>query len=141
MTLFALLFTLAAIGISETSYLVRIRRANENPVCLGGENCQIVLRSKYSRLFLVKNDVLGFAYYLVIALILGLSVSGTRPLSLWVPMIAFLLISGSIMSLFLTYLQWRVIRAWCVWCLISAGTIWLMSLLFLIHSLFFPSLL
>lgn len=141
MTLFALLFTLAAIGISETSYLVKVRRAHENPVCLSGESCQIVLHSKYSHLFFVGNDLLGFWYYLAITGVLGLIVSGTGPITQWVMILRFLLLCGSILSIFLTYLQWRVIRAWCMWCLMSAGTIWLMSLLFLLHSTFFPSVL
>lgn len=141
MTLFALLFTLAAIGISETSYLVKVRRAHENPVCLSGESCLIVLRSKYSHLFFVGNDLLGFLYYLAITGLLGLIVSGTGPIAQWVMILRFLLFCGSILSIVLTYLQWRVIRAWCMWCLMSAGTIWLMNLLFLMHSLFFPSVL
>lgn len=140
MTLFALLFTLAAIGISETSYLIRVRRAHENPVCLGGESCQIVLRSKYSSLFFIKNDVLGLVYYFVLATILGLIVSGTGDLSLLVLVSKILLIAGSIMSLFLTYLQWQVIKAWCTWCLLSASTIWLMTILFFLYSIFFPTL-
>lgn len=141
MTVLSLLFTLAAIGISETSYLVKVRRAHENPVCLNGENCQIVLRSKYSHLFFVGNDLLGFLYYLAITLVLGLIVSDTGPTAQWTTMLGFMLLFGGIISIFLTYLQWRVIRAWCTWCLMSAGTIWLMSLLFLIHYIFLPSVL
>lgn len=53
MTAFALLFTLSAIGISETVYLIRKRIASERPVCLIGEDCTLVLASKYNKLFII----------------------------------------------------------------------------------------
>lgn len=134
MTTFALLFTLAAIGISETVYLIRTRIAAEQPVCPIGEGCATVLTSKYSKIFLIPNDILGLMAYITISIIAGFLVIGIN-VSLWSLVIKILVGSASLVSLFFTYLQWREIRAWCFWCLMSAFTIWLMALIIILSAI------
>jgi uncharacterized membrane protein len=129
MTSFALLFTLSAIGISETVYLIRKRIASEKPICPIGENCVVVLTSKYSKLFIIPNDVLGLLAYIVIAFIAAFLVIGVQPIFVWNLLLKILVALASLISIFFTYLQWRVIRAWCFWCLMSAFTIWLMGII------------
>lgn len=135
MTSLALLFTLAAIGVSETVYLIRKRIAAEKPVCPIGGGCAAVLTSRYSKIFLIPNDVLGLLNYLAISLIAAFSVIGAGPILFWNSALKILIAAASLMSLFLTYLQWRVIRAWCFWCLMSAATIWLMGIILFISNL------
>jgi uncharacterized membrane protein len=135
MTSFALLFTLSAIGISETAYLIRKRIASERPVCPIGGGCALVLESKYNKIFIVPNDVLGLLFYIAASFITAFLVIGVPPLALWSLIIKLSIALGSILSLFLTYLQWRVIRAWCFWCLMSAFTIWLMGIIIAVSSL------
>lgn len=132
MTALALIFTLSAIGISETFYLIRKRIASEKPVCVLGEDCHLVLTSKYSRLFFIPNDVLGFITYIVIALISAFLVIGIEPISFWGLTLKILVLIASLISLLLTYLQWKVIKAWCFWCLMSAFTIWLMAVIIIV---------
>lgn len=134
MTSLALLFTLSAIGISETVYLIRKRIASEKPVCPIGEGCEVVLTSKYSKLFLVPNDILGLLSYIVISFSAAFLVIGVEPMFLWSFALKILVAAASIMSILLTYLQWRVIHAWCFWCLISAFTIWLMGVILLVSN-------
>lgn len=129
MTAFALLFTLSAIGISETVYLIRKRIASEKPVCPIGGGCTTVLTSRYSKIFLVHNDVLGLLAYMVMSGIAAFLVIGIWPEFFWYTIFRILVIMASLISLFFTYLQWRVIHAWCFWCLMSAATIWLMALI------------
>ena len=131
MTALALLFTLAAIGISETIYLIRKRIASEKPVCPIGDDCLLVLSSRYSKMFLVQNDILGLLVYIVISFIAGFLVIGIEPIFLWNFALKILVAIASLISIFFTYLQWRVIRAWCFWCLMSAFTIWLMGIIIL----------
>jgi len=131
MTSLALLFTLSAIGISETMYLIRKRIAFEKPICPIGEDCAVVLESKYSKLFIIPNDVLGLLSYILIALASALLVIGVEPLFLWNIVLIIMVIITSIASVFFTYLQWRVLHAWCFWCLMSALTIWLMAIIML----------
>jgi uncharacterized membrane protein len=131
MTSYALLFTLAAIGISETVYLIRKRITSERPICPIGEGCATVLSSKYNRLFVIPNDVLGLLFYVVASFITAFLVIGVPPLAFWGLIIKLSIAFGALLSLFFTYLQWRVIRIWCFWCLMSAFTIWLMGIIIL----------
>ena len=133
MTTFALLFTLSAIGISETVYLIRKRIAAEQPVCPIGKGCATVLTSKYSKIFIIPNDVLGLLAYIVISVIAAFLVIGTN-VFFWGVVIKILVGLASLVSLFFTYLQWREIRAWCFWCLMSAFTIWLMALIIILSA-------
>jgi uncharacterized membrane protein len=129
MTLYALIFTLAAIGISETSYLIKSKIKSEIPVCPINEDCGKVLESKYNKIFLIPNEFLGLLFYVFISLSAGVLVVGavSGETAQWLGLIVKILIAGgSLFSLFLTYLQWRVIKSWCFWCLMSAFTVWLM---------------
>ena len=42
-----------------------------------------------------------------------------------------MLVGATAMSAFLTYVQWHIVKAWCFWCLMSAGTVVLMDIIFL----------
>ncbi len=134
MTAFALLFTLSAIGVSETVYLIRKRIAAERPVCPLGEDCTLVLASKYNKLFIIPNDVLGLLFYIAASFIAGFLVIGIEPLALWNFVFKLSVAAAALISLFFTYLQWRVIHAWCFWCLMSACTIWLMEGIILVSN-------
>jgi len=130
LTSHALLFTLAAIGVSETSYLIRKRMAAEKPVCPIGEDCGIVLNSKYNKLFFgIHNEIIGILFYALFAAIMALIVIDIDTSIPWLTIIYFFLVAASIMSLIFTYLQWQVIKAWCFWCIMSAATIGLMDLI------------
>lgn len=135
MTAFALLFTLAAIGISETVYLIQTRKAAERPVCIIGNDCTVVLTSKYNRLFFIHNDVVGLLFYLAASVLTALLVLDVLNAATIVTAFTFLLFMASATSLLLVYIQWRVVKAWCFWCLMSAGMIWLMTFILGIHFL------
>ena len=135
MTSYALLFTLAAIGISETVYLIRKRIAAEKPICPIGDSCTLVLTSKYNKIFIIQNDVWGLLFYIATSFIAAFLVIGVEPLSFWYFVLKFSVAFGALLSLFFTYLQWRVIRAWCFWCLMSAFTIWLMGIIIIASGL------
>ncbi len=133
MTAFALLFTLAAIGIAETVYLIRTRQAAEQPVCIIGHNCGVVLTSKYNHLFGIHNDLAGLGFYLVSTVLTAALVLEVREIDLVRNTFTLLLVAGSLMSVILMFLQWRVIKAWCFWCVMSACTNWLMLLILGLH--------
>lgn len=132
MTALALLFTLSAIGISEMVYLIRKRVASEKPFCVIGESCEVVLKSKYSKIFIIPNDILALANGLIIAMISSFLVLEIPPLNIWTLILKILVGIASLLSLFFTYLQWQVIKAWCFWCVMSACTIWLMGIIILL---------
>ncbi len=127
MSAFALLFTLDAIGISIATYLIGKRRSAEAPVCPIGKDCTKVLTSRYNHVFGIHNDVAGLGFYLVTAVLTALLVLETGPAVLLVNLLTLLLVGASFMSLVFTYIQWRVLKAWCFWCVTSALTVWLMT--------------
>ncbi|MBI2464374.1 hypothetical protein HYV57_05445 [Candidatus Peregrinibacteria bacterium] len=137
MTAFALLFTLSAIGISETAYLIRTRIEHEKPVCPIGESCVLVLNSKYNKIFIIPNDILGLLFYISASFISSFLVIGIGPLMFWELLFKLSVLIGAVLSLVFTYLQWRVIKAWCFWCLMSAFTIWFMGIIILASNLKF----
>lgn len=135
MTAHALLFTLAAIGISETAYLIRKRRAMERPVCFIGEDCTKVLTSKFSRIFFfIHNDTAGFLFYIFISLITAFLVMGISPIPFWILTAKIAIFAGAALSCFFIFLQWKIIRAWCFWCLMSSFTIFTMGFIILISN-------
>ena len=133
MTSFALLFTLSAIGISEMVYLVRTRISAQKPICPIGGDCHVVLTSKWSRIFIVPNDILGLLNYIGIAFLSAFLVIGFGPVSLWFFILKVIITLTSLLSLFFVYLQWKVIKAWCFWCVMSACTFWLMGIIILVN--------
>ena len=135
MTPHALLFTIAAIGISETVYLIKTRARLEQPVCPIGKNCVAVLTSQYSKLFFLPNDLWGLLFYITSALLAAFLVIGVEPMAFWYLMLKIAVAGGSLFSIFLTYLQWRVIKAWCFWCVMSAFTVWLMGVILVVSNL------
>ncbi len=124
---FILIFILSAIGIIETIYLIRKRIASEVPICLIGGDCGVVLGSKYNKIFIIPNDILGLLTFILILLLAILLAVGVQPISLLGLVLKLTVAGASVMSLFFTYLQWQVIRIWCFWCLMSALTVWLMG--------------
>lgn len=135
MTPHALLFTLACIGISETVYLIRKKRADEKPFCVLGETCQIVLQSKYNKTFGVPNEILGVLFYVTVSVITAFLVIEVEPLNFWELAAKGLIYAGAVMSLYFVFLQWKVLKAWCFWCMMSAFTIFGMTLVVLNSSL------
>lgn len=134
MTPHALLFTLAAIGISITVYLLRTRAEQEKLVCVIGERCQEVLESKYNKIFGVPNEFPGLLFYCTIILFTAFVVIGVEPLLLWGKLTKIFIAVAALLSLYLIYLQWRVIKVWCFWCLMSAATVFLMEIIVLVSD-------
>ncbi|MCC6643373.1 hypothetical protein IT411_01370 [Candidatus Peregrinibacteria bacterium] len=136
-TIYALLFTLAAFGISETTYLIRKRKASEHPVCIIGKGCTKVLDSKYNKLFgLVHNDIMGLLFYLSVSVISAFFVLEIQPLEIWGIILKLMVGIGILLSSYFFYLQWKVIKAWCFWCLASAGTVLTMAIIILFSGVF-----
>ncbi len=117
---------MSAVGIGETLYLIKKRLAVEPPICVIGYECRKVLESEYSSIFGIHNDVLGIVFYIAVAILGILLALGINPLNIFDIMLEIIIVSGSIASAALLYIQWRVIRAWCSWCIISAATIFTM---------------
>ncbi len=136
MTPHALLFTISAIGISETVYLIQERVLQRGPICLVGSTCKEVLESSYNRVIGIHNDVLGLVFYVGVAVLTALLVIGIQvPFVELDSVVKFMIAVGVVMSGIFTYIQWRIIQKWCFWCLMSAFTTGLMAIIVLISNI------
>jgi uncharacterized membrane protein len=129
--MYILLSILSVIGIAETAYLIKKRINLEKPMCPINDDCSLVLNNKYNKFLFIHNDVMGLLFYITTLFMSLLFIFNIGPISLLFKIIAIIITAGAIVSLFFTYLQWRVIRSWCFWCLMSATTIWLMGIIIL----------
>ncbi|HEX6976747.1 MAG TPA: vitamin K epoxide reductase family protein [Patescibacteria group bacterium] len=134
LTPLALLFTLSAIGISETVYLIKKRKAEEIPVCFIGSGCHDVLESKYNKILGVHNDILGLIFYIFVCTLSALILIEAFPISILKTVDVLIIISGAVMSIYFTFLQAFVIKKWCFWCLMSALTVFVMTIIVILSG-------
>ena len=119
-----LIMVLSFVGAVETVYLIRKRIASEHPVCIIGQGCGAVLDSKYNRLFIVHNDVLGLMAYAAVLVLSILLLANAGPIDILRTLLFWLAGISATMSVVFTFIQWQIIRAWCFWCLMSAIITW-----------------
>jgi uncharacterized membrane protein len=116
------IITLIVIGLIVSAYLSFVEITQETAVCGPVGDCNTVQQSEYATLFgIVPIGVLGIAGYLLI--LLGWFIQRWGPARLQRPAANILLImtfSGTLFSIYLTYLEPFVIGATCAWCLTSA---------------------
>lgn len=125
MDIHLIIFILSIIGIAEALYLNYECRHHRAPVCLIGDQCSIMWDSPYSKTFGVSNEVLGLIYYATLAIVEWVLFSGDTSLQMMIGEY-IILFGGTIMSCYFFYVQWRLIKAWCFWCTLSAVIVWVM---------------
>jgi len=115
-----ILLILVLAGISDTSYLTYKHYFEPIGVCLTGifGNCGAVLSSKYSIIFGVPLSILGLVHYLWMGVLLWMSYTLGSNLYKRFAFIQSAL--GVVISLYLTYLQFFIIKSLCPYCLFSA---------------------
>lgn len=118
-----IIIALSCIGFAIAAFIHSKTKTQEVLVCPLDTDCDTVVHSRHARLLGVPVTVWGMIYY-------GITLLGSLFL-LSVPMlqfpgIPFLLMVASMIafffSLYLTAIQAFVLRQWCSWCLVSAGT-------------------
>lgn len=123
---------LAIGGIITSGYLVwqHYHRQQQPLVCPLNHDCSIVTESKWSHIFYVRNEVLGLLFYvgMVLAGII-LSFNAAFLPVLWIRLGTGF---GVLFSLFLVYIQAKIIKDYCFYCLISA----LLTVLLFLNSFF-----
>ncbi len=116
----------AVIGLLDSGYLSMLElRDQTGAACdLGGLNCDAVLTSRYSRLLGIPLAYWGLAYYsaLFFLAIVYLDLKNRKILHL----IELWLWSGFAVSLILFYIQAFVLKAFCLYCLISEVVIFIL---------------
>jgi len=125
----ASLIVLAILGIFDSGYLIKKRVKKQPLTCPINGGCEKVVESKWNAIFFIKNDFLGLFYYILI-LFLVLYLFFISEKLLFITKI----ISGAslLFSLFLVFIQAKIIKEYCFYCLISA----LINLLIFVNVLF-----
>jgi len=109
------------IGLFASVYLT-ITYLTGAPIACGiVHGCDIVRASKWAYSFGIPRPLLGVAFYLAIIFLLVIRVYAPkhRPL-FWTSLTILAASVGFLESGFLTFLQWYEIKAYCLWCLMSA---------------------
>ena len=121
---------LALVGIGLAGYMSYTDLLGTVPVCGGIGDCETVHTSAYAFIAGVPVAVLGLLSYVAVAgLVLGRQmVSGTTAYLASLGILVMVL-SGTLFSAFLTYVEFFVIDAVCPWCVASALTITAMLVL------------
>ena len=117
-----ILIVLAIFGLVDSLYLwYEHKSKNATLMCPMDHDCSVVTESKWSTIFGIRNEVLGALYYLAI-------LTGGFALALYPDaseLVRTLLLvaslGGFLFSVFLTAVQFQVIKDFCFYCLISAG--------------------
>jgi uncharacterized membrane protein len=115
-----LVAALSLTGLGVSVY-IWYKQATTGPVLCIGRGCATVIRSRYGRLLGVLNGAWGVGFFggLLAATAAGALVPE------WAPLVGRLSAIAAgialILFIYLTYIQIRVLKALCSWCLTSAG--------------------
>ncbi len=128
----ALALALSLLGLFDSLYLLWVYTSPSRPLVCLGTGCDAVRASAYSHLWGAPMPIFGVAAYAGLALLLFAEALLPELLARASQYLVVLISAGGFcFSLYLTYLEARVIHAWCAWCVVSALTItaiFLMSL-------------
>ena len=110
------------IGMAASGYLTYTHFANVDPQCYGIGSCAYVQASSYAKIFGIPISLLGFLAYLAM---LTVAVAAFWALDeeqsyLARPVLFGMAFAGTLYSAYLTYIEAFVLRAWCIYCVISA---------------------
>lgn len=107
------------IGLIVSLYLIYAYDFSKSIVCVGS-GCEIVANSSYSKFLNISLPYWGFLFYLSVIVL-----SFIKKLENF---LLFILIVGAIFSIYLTIVELFIIKAVCIWCLISAFCSWIMGI-------------
>lgn len=117
---FIVLFVLALIGFSDSTYLTAEHIRGNVPPCSIVSGCETVLTSAYASIGSVPVAVLGMLFYgTILVLLIGYFDSRSPIFS---GAVAVFSIAGVFATITFIYIQVAVIGALCLYCMISAGT-------------------
>lgn len=129
-----ILIVVSLLGLADASFISYEMANNLLPPCGAGFDCASVLTSKYAHIGPISLSNLGVLYYLIV---LGLSIlhyvefdlkrfklfktSALRHLTIF-DLLLVAATGGFFFSMYLVTLMAFIIKSWCVYCLVSAGT-------------------
>lgn len=126
MNVVIILYIFSIIGILDTLYLIYHKLKGTNVACpfFPKEWCMVVQHSPRSKMFGIPNSVLGLLMYILIFVLNMLYIGGS--VAFWP--IQAIVTFGFLFSIYFTYVQAFILRAFCTWCVISAINFVVMAL-------------
>ena len=119
--LIVLFIVLSTLGIVNASYLIFQSMKKKPLVCpIEGHDCNVVVQSKWNKTFGIKNEYLGFLFYLSMLLGIIYIVFSPAIKNTIFQLMFYAEIGAVLFSAFLVYLQAKIIKEYCFYCLISA---------------------
>ena len=114
----SLLYVFSGIGLIDTLYLSYHAITKTDVACwfFPIEWCKKVQYSKYSRTLGIPNPYLGFLMYIAIILLTYFTAAGQ--VASWI--VPAIVVFGFAFSMYFTFIQAFVLRAFCTWCVVSA---------------------
>jgi uncharacterized membrane protein len=116
--LFAVVFALALMGLGVAGYLTFVHYAHQSIACNGLGDCEYVNNSEYAKAAGVPVALMGAVAYATMGLLTAAA---------WLRRDAMLLLAAWLValasvafSMYLTYIELRVLMAICVYCVVSA---------------------
>lgn len=111
---------LAIVGIGDSGYLSYERLSGNIPPCSTNPlvDCGKVLKSEYSTLFGVPLSVLGLFHYSIFLGVVALVYKFKA--KLWRNIMLIQAIFGVLFSVYLVYIQLGILKAICLYCMLSA---------------------
>lgn len=122
----AAIVIMALAGMADSSYAVKLHYTTEgDSFCNVSEtfNCDVVNTSEYSELFGIPVAGIGFAGYLFYAFLAGSLLAGVSYRGLAVPLLLTAGLFGVAFSLALTYIEFFVLEAVCILCVVSQALV------------------
>lgn len=127
---------IAILGILDAIYLTIIKFTDNKALCLEGiGDCWTVNNSSYSEWNGIPISLFGIVAYLCMILILTLQNRVKFLVDFGSIFVFGIALIGFFFSIYLTYLQFAVIKAVCPFCIISATTMTIVFILSLINLL------
>lgn len=124
----------ALLGLLDAIYLTIIKFSNNKALCLEGVgDCWSVNNSRYSEWNGIPISIFGILAYMIILLFLFFENKNKLLQNYGNILVIGISISGFLMSIYLTYLQFAVIKAVCPFCIFSAMTMTTVFILSLIN--------
>jgi uncharacterized membrane protein len=122
---------LIVINALVSFYLYLSELENQPIICVPNSSCTKVLKSEYSQIYGMSISLLGFIYFIFLFLLTLVAFVNKDFISAGV-IFSFL---GFIFSIYLIYLQFNIIKDYCVYCLIVDSVTIVIFLLYLITAI------
>jgi uncharacterized membrane protein len=112
----------ALAGLFVSAYLLVTYVSGAPIVCGLTHGCDVVRASKWASMFGLPRPLYGVAFYVGVIGLLVCRVLYPHWRNRWMYRLSmFAAVIGFVESAYLVFIQWAVIKAFCIWCLASAG--------------------